>query len=223
MTRGSKCAKYSVKDNWPSNWRGKKMRIYRSQLCNPAKWQWTHDLVYQQWFMKVICNNKLQLPKPLEWSFKLVMHPQFCRLRSRCHLSRKLSPQQLFKIMSLRFGRLRCFPLGTHSILLSSANNRSCCSSWCIVPCPTSHRRERQQSDGGRDTCKFSPSQPAPSPRRPDHLTFNCDSRKQATGMPLTFILSGTVLLLDGFCLSAPWQFKPRTGWFLNPTMQRGS
>lgn len=36
--------------------------------------------------------------------------------------------------------------------------------------------------------------QPALSPRGAEHLTFNYDSRKQATGMPLTFILSGAVL-----------------------------
>lgn len=63
------------------------------------------------------------------------------------------------KIISVRFGRLLCFPLGTLPILHSSTNNRSCCSSRHIVPCPTSRRREKQRSDGGRDTCKFSPSQ----------------------------------------------------------------
>lgn len=88
------------------------------------------------------------------------MHPQFCRPRPQKSSFAETVTTAALKITSVRFGRLACSPLGPHSILHSSTNNRSCCSSRRIVPCPTSHRGERQRSDGGRDTCKFSPSLP---------------------------------------------------------------
>lgn len=127
------------------------------------------------------------------------------------------------KIMSVRFGRLACFPLGPHSILHSSANNRSCSSSRCIVPCPTSHRGERQQSDGGRDTCKVSPSRPR-LPAGPSvwHLTTTAVNRPLEChwhSFSLAQFFSGWVLSLSN---SVPWHFfKPGCLW--SPTVQRGS
>ena len=167
---------------------------------------------------------------PLERSSKRPRTLQFMSSAAQKSSFAETVATATLKIMSVRFWTgLACSPLGTRSILHFPTNNRSCRSSRCIVPCPTSHREERRQQEWWREGHLQILSQPAPSPRGAEHLTFNYDGRKQATGKPLTFILSGAVFFLfslagwvSSLCNYAQWQFTPWTGYFLNPTVQRG-
>lgn len=152
-----------------------------------------------KWFIV----NKLQCAGPVEWSFK-----------SWCGAETVITAT--LKIMSVRFGPLLCFPLGICSILHSSTNNRSCCSS--PMYCPMADiTQKREAAEWWREWHLQILSQPALSPCGAKHLTFNYDSRKQVTGMPLTFICLGQFFHWTGF---VSLQRGGGLNLGLDPTMQ---
>lgn len=134
-------------------------------------------------------------------------HPQFCRLRHRNHLLQKLSPQQLLKYYQWGLARSPAFPwvlttfftlpliidAAAHPDVLSHAQHHT-----------DQREKEKERAEWWSERHLHILHQPGLiSPRGAKHLTFNYASRKQATGMPLTFILSGTVFSPGWFCLSA--------------------
>lgn len=131
------------------------------------------------------------------------------------------------KIMSVRFGPgpsalpWALAPFFTFPLIIDPAAHPD------VLSHTQHHTEKREAAEWWREGHLQILPQPAPSPCGAEHLTFNYDSRKQTTGMPSTFILPGAVFFslagrVSSLCNYAQWQFTPRTGCFLNPTVQGG-